>query len=145
MEGHELELVLLGVLLASAGLLLAAQRSSVPYPIMFVVGGAALGFFPGLPEVELDPDLVLIIFLPPLLYSAAFFSSLATCAPTCGRSRCWPSGWSSPRRSPWPWWPTPSSTGCRGRRRSCWAPCCRPPIRSRRPPSPRASALRGAT
>jgi Na+/H+ antiporter len=76
MEGHELELVLLGVLVASAGLLLAAQRSSVPYPIMFVVGGAALGFFPGLPRVELEPDLVLVLFLPPLLYAAAFFSSL---------------------------------------------------------------------
>jgi monovalent cation/hydrogen antiporter len=76
MEGHELELVLLAVLVASAGLLLAAQRSSVPYPIVFVVGGVALGFFPGLPTVELEPDLVLVLFLPPLLYSAAFFTSL---------------------------------------------------------------------
>ena len=76
MEGHELELVLLGVLVASAGLLLVAQRSSVPYPIVFVVGGAALGFMPGLSRVELEPDLVLILFLPPLLYAAAFFSSL---------------------------------------------------------------------
>jgi monovalent cation/hydrogen antiporter len=76
MGGHELELVLLGVLVASAGLLLVAQRSSVPYPIVFVVGGAALGFMPGLSRVELEPDLVLILFLPPLLYSAAFFSSL---------------------------------------------------------------------
>ncbi len=48
----------------------------MPYPILLVAGGAALGFFPGLPSVELDPDLVLVIFLPPLLYAAAFFSSL---------------------------------------------------------------------
>jgi monovalent cation/hydrogen antiporter len=76
MVGHELELVLLGVLLASMGILLLALRISVPYPILFVVGGAALGFFPGLPRVVLEPELVLVIFLPPLLYAAAFFTSL---------------------------------------------------------------------
>jgi monovalent cation/hydrogen antiporter len=41
-----------------------------------VLGGLALGFVPGMPELELPPDLVLIAFLPPLLYSAAFFTSL---------------------------------------------------------------------
>ena len=41
-----------------------------------VLGGLALGFIPGMPELELEPDLVLLIFLPPLLYSVAFFSSL---------------------------------------------------------------------
>jgi hypothetical protein len=38
----------------------------------------ALGFVPGMPDVELEPDLVLVIFLPPLLYSAAFFSDLGS-------------------------------------------------------------------
>jgi Na+/H+ antiporter len=71
-----LEPVLLSVLVAVAGLLLLAHKSSVPYPILFVLGGAALGFVPGLPAVELEPELVLILFLPPLLYAAAFFSSL---------------------------------------------------------------------
>jgi CPA1 family monovalent cation:H+ antiporter len=71
-----LEPVLLSVLLAVAGLLLLAHRSSVPYPILFVLGGAALGFVPGLPRVEIEPEVVLVLFLPPLLYSAAFFSSL---------------------------------------------------------------------
>lgn len=41
-----------------------------------MLGGSAIGFVPGVPEVELDPELVLLIFLPPLLYAAAFFSSL---------------------------------------------------------------------
>jgi CPA1 family monovalent cation:H+ antiporter len=75
-DGSELDLVLLGVLLGVALLLLIAYRTRVPYPILLVIGGGALGFVPGLPDVQLDPDLVLVIFLPPLLYSAAFFSSL---------------------------------------------------------------------
>ncbi len=57
-------------------LLLVAYYVSIPYPIVLVLGGLALGFVPGLPHVELSPDLVLVIFLPPLLYGAAFFSSL---------------------------------------------------------------------
>ena len=70
------ELVLLGVLVAVAALLVAALPLRVPYPILLVVGGLALGFAPGLPEIRLPPDLVLVVFLPPLLYSAAFFTSL---------------------------------------------------------------------
>ncbi len=70
------DLVLFGVLVAVAVFLVAAHRSGIPYPILLVVGGGLLGFAPGAPDVVLDPDLVLIIFLPPLLYSAAFFSSL---------------------------------------------------------------------
>ena len=48
----------------------------MPYPIVLVLGGLALGGIPGLPDVALDPDLVLVLFLPPLLYSSAFFVSL---------------------------------------------------------------------
>jgi Na+/H+ antiporter len=70
------ELVLLGVLVAVSALFVAAEFSSVPYPILFVLGGLSLGFVPGVPNVVLEPDLVLVIVLPPLLYSAAFFSSL---------------------------------------------------------------------
>ena len=69
------DLVLWGVLLACAALLLVAYRTRLPYPIMLVAGGAAIGFVSGA-ELELDPDLVLVLFLPPLLYGAAFFSSL---------------------------------------------------------------------
>ena len=55
----------------------AARAINVPYPIVLVIGGAIMGLAPiGLPEVELDPDLVLVIFLPPLLYSGAFFANL---------------------------------------------------------------------
>ena len=43
---------------------------------MLVVGGSLVGFAPGVPEIELEPDLVLLTFLPPLLFNAAYFSSI---------------------------------------------------------------------
>lgn len=73
---HGVEVVLVALLVAVAGLNVVASRSGIPYPIVLVVGGLALGLVPGLPEVEMEPDLVLVIFLPPLLYSAAFFADL---------------------------------------------------------------------
>jgi Na+/H+ antiporter len=70
------EILIAGLLLAVAGLSALARRLSIPYPIVLVVGGALFGFVPGLPEVNLDPDVVLVVFLPPLLYSTAFFANL---------------------------------------------------------------------
>jgi CPA1 family monovalent cation:H+ antiporter len=72
---HE-ELQLLGLLLAGGALLVLAPTLRIPYPILLVLGGLVLGFMPGLPDVTLPPDLVLVAILPPLLYSAAFFTSL---------------------------------------------------------------------
>jgi monovalent cation/hydrogen antiporter len=76
MFSHEDSLVLLALLVAGAGLLIAAQAVRIPYPILLVLGGLALGFVPGMPEIELPPDLVLVAVLPPLLYGSAFFTSL---------------------------------------------------------------------
>jgi CPA1 family monovalent cation:H+ antiporter len=70
------EIVILGVLLAAGLFLVVAANSSVPYPILLVAGGILLAFIPGVAEFNLDPDIILVAFLPPLLYSAAFFSSL---------------------------------------------------------------------
>jgi CPA1 family monovalent cation:H+ antiporter len=72
--GH-LEVVITGLLLAVAGLGALACRLSVPYPIMLVIGGAVFGFIPGLPTVDLDPDLVLALFLPPLLYKSSIYAN----------------------------------------------------------------------
>jgi monovalent cation/hydrogen antiporter len=69
-------LVLLAILCAGAGLLVLAPLLRVPYPILLVLGGLALGFVPGMPHVALRPDVVLVAILPPLLYSSAFFTSL---------------------------------------------------------------------
>jgi CPA1 family monovalent cation:H+ antiporter len=71
-----IELIVFGLLLAIAGLAVLAGILRVPYPVTLVLGGAVIGFLPGVPSVELDPDLVLLIFLPPLLYGAAFFTSV---------------------------------------------------------------------
>ena len=61
-----------------AGLNVLARWLTIPYPIPLVIGGLLLGVLPGMPEIELDPDVVLVVFLPPLLYSAAFFADLRT-------------------------------------------------------------------
>jgi monovalent cation/hydrogen antiporter len=69
------EVLIAGLLVAVTGLSALARLLSVPYPIVLVIGGAVLGFVPGLPQVELDPDVVLVVFLPPLLYGAAIFAN----------------------------------------------------------------------
>src|SRR5213596_3011563 len=69
------ELLIAGMLVAVAGLSALARRVSVPYPIVLVVAGAVFGFIPGIPEVKLNPSVVLVIFLP-LVYGAAFFANL---------------------------------------------------------------------
>jgi Na+/H+ antiporter len=65
------------LLLAALGVLLVvAALGRLPPSILLVAGGLALGFVPGLPHLTLPPDLVLVAILPPLLYSAAFFTGL---------------------------------------------------------------------
>ena len=69
-------LLLAGLLAAGLVLLSISQFVRIPYPILLVLGGLAIAFIPGMPEIELPPDLVLVAVLPPLLYGLAFFSSL---------------------------------------------------------------------
>lgn len=69
-----LELIL-GLLTVIAALTLVGRRLPVPLPILQVLGGLLLGLIPGMPRVDLSPDLVFLVFLPPLLYPAALFTS----------------------------------------------------------------------
>src|SRR3712207_6786655 len=62
-------------MVAVAGLSVLARMVRVPYPILLVLGGLVIGFVPGMPEVTLPPELVLVAFLPPLLYWSGFFAS----------------------------------------------------------------------
>ena len=71
---HAVELGL-GFLAVIALLVTAARRLELPYPILLVVGGLILGFVPGLPRVGMAPELVFLLFLPPLLYAESFYSS----------------------------------------------------------------------
>ena len=57
-------LLLLTLLLAGAGLLVLAPLIRIPYPILLVLGGLAIGFIPGAPHIELRPDIVLVAILP---------------------------------------------------------------------------------
>jgi CPA1 family monovalent cation:H+ antiporter len=71
-----LEIFLAALFVLVAGLNVVAQRLSIPYPIVLVLGGIVIGALPGIPEITLDPQLVLVIFLPPLLYAGSLFADL---------------------------------------------------------------------
>jgi Na+/H+ antiporter len=68
--------LILGLLIAVAALVTIARRLEIAYPIFLVIGGLVLGFVPGMPKIQIDPDLIFLIVLPPLLYVAAFFTPL---------------------------------------------------------------------
>jgi CPA1 family monovalent cation:H+ antiporter len=63
------------LLLAAALLVRIAEFGKIPAPIVLVLGGLGIAFVPGLPEIELDPDTVFLIFLPPLVYAAGWRTS----------------------------------------------------------------------
>jgi CPA1 family monovalent cation:H+ antiporter len=67
--------VFIFLLLAVVVLAAIGQRSRVPEPIVLVLGGLAIGLVPGLPSPSVDPEIILFVFLPPLLYFAAFSAS----------------------------------------------------------------------
>lgn len=72
---HENLLLILGLLFAVFLLVMLAQRIKIAYPIFLVVAGLAISFIPGIPKLALDPELIFLIFLPPLLYEAAWYTS----------------------------------------------------------------------
>src|SRR5271170_4487653 len=67
--------IFVGLLLTVAVLAMLARKLHIPYPILFVIGGLLLGSIHGLPPVHLNPQLVFLFFLPPLLFPAALFTS----------------------------------------------------------------------
>lgn len=64
--------IVLFILAAMIGLSAIAGKIKLPYPILLVSAGIAFGFIPGMPAIALNPEVVFLIFLPPLLYDAAF-------------------------------------------------------------------------
>ena len=65
------------ILLVAVGAVLVrlSDALSIPYPIVLVIGGLSLGFLPGGPDIELDPEVIFLVFLPPLLQAAGYYSS----------------------------------------------------------------------
>ncbi|MFT4095411.1 MAG: Na+/H+ antiporter [Niabella sp.] len=64
--------VIIFILAIMIGLSALADKIRIPYPVLLITGGIAMGYIPVLPHVEIEPDIIFLIFLPPLLYDAAF-------------------------------------------------------------------------
>lgn len=62
----------LGMIVLIILLIILANKIKVAYPVMLVLGGLAVSFVPGIPPIKVDPELIFVIFLPPLLYEAAW-------------------------------------------------------------------------
>lgn len=67
---HEAEVTLLLLIAMIALLAAAAQRLRVPYPIVLLLGGLTLSFFPWIPKVSIDPTFIFLVVLPPLLFAS---------------------------------------------------------------------------
>jgi monovalent cation/hydrogen antiporter len=72
---HHIESILLFLLVFVALFGAISQRLKIPYPIVLVIAGFVLSLVPGTPRVRLDPEMVFLAFLPPLLFAAAFNTS----------------------------------------------------------------------
>lgn len=72
---HHAELILLFLLFLVAGLTALSRRFQTPYPIVLVIGGLLLSFIPNLPRISLNPNIVFLVLLPPLLFAAAYNTS----------------------------------------------------------------------
>jgi Na+/H+ antiporter len=72
-QAMELVFLLQLVFITAFGAL--ARRLQVPYPIVMVIGGGLLALAPGIPRVTLNPDIIFLVVLPPLLYAAAWGTS----------------------------------------------------------------------
>lgn len=68
-------LFVISLLFAVMLLVMAGERLRISYPIFLVLGGLLISQVPGVPVIEINPDLVFLIFLPPILYSAAWYTS----------------------------------------------------------------------
>src|SRR4249919_3152400 len=72
MESYSIVLFILAVMIVLSAI---AERIKLPAPVFLIMAGIGVGFIPGLPPIALNPEIVFLIFLPPLLYDAAFNTS----------------------------------------------------------------------
>jgi NhaP-type Na+/H+ or K+/H+ antiporter len=87
LDRHQLEIV---IALLAAVLVLATvgRRVLIPYPIFLVLGGLVIGLLPNVPILRLDPELVFLVILPPVLWAAATSRRFAISGSICAPSRC---------------------------------------------------------
>lgn len=72
---HTYVIISIAVLLAVMILVMIGQKLRVAYPIFLVIAGLLISLVPGMPHIEIEPDLIFLIFLPPILFEAAWFTS----------------------------------------------------------------------
>ena len=72
---HDNLILILVLLLGVTFLVMVGQKLKISYPIFLVLAGLIIGFIPGMPHIKIDPNIVFLLFLPPLLYEAAWFTS----------------------------------------------------------------------
>ncbi|PWW19198.1 Na+/H+ antiporter [Chryseobacterium sp. AG844] len=72
---HSYVIISIAVLLSVMILVMIGQKLKVAYPIFLVIAGLLISIVPGMPRIEIEPDLVFLIFLPPILFEAAWFTS----------------------------------------------------------------------
>ncbi|QJB31782.1 Na+/H+ antiporter [Chitinophaga oryzae] len=69
MENYTLLLVIMAIMIGVSGI---AEKIKLPIPVLLLATGIAIGFLPSMPGIELNPEIIMLLFLPPLLYDAAF-------------------------------------------------------------------------
>ncbi|HEY4337686.1 MAG TPA: Na+/H+ antiporter [Puia sp.] len=69
MENYGIVILIMGIMIGASGL---AGKTRIPSPVFLILVGIGIGFLPSMPPVQLDPSIVMLVFLPPLLYDAAF-------------------------------------------------------------------------
>lgn len=72
---HENLLLIISLLFAVSMLVMLGQKLRISYPIFLVLGGLIISVVPGIPNIRMDPEIILTLFLPPLLYEAAWYTS----------------------------------------------------------------------
>lgn len=69
MENYTIVLMIMALMIGASGI---ADKLRVPAPVLLLLVGLTFGFLPGMPPVEINPEIIMLLFLPPLLYDAAF-------------------------------------------------------------------------
>jgi len=85
MENYAVILVIMALMIGISGL---AGKIKIPVPMLLLIAGILIGFVPAMPEIEINPEIIMLLFLPPLLYDAAFnisFQQFKTNINTIGR------------------------------------------------------------
>ena len=72
MENYAIVLLIMVLMIVVSGI---AEKVKISMPMLLLVAGIAIGFIPAMPELELNPEIIMLLFLPPLLYDAAFHIS----------------------------------------------------------------------